>query len=283
MYICCVITYSSEQPLESDAGTPVCACIAGLQAVDNRSLAKRQYLAKKHPRPDTDALLHAYLHACQGKQVLPRYAGVHARTMTAPTLVQKTTVHSSSHCPIMSNTKRVAYDGPPLTGPGIIWTNCKIDAPDKVSPELFKKWYETVHITEIINAKPGGVVASSRYKCMDSEREAPYLAIYSLPDLGFLQTAEFKAVPMTNPMLPEGGPIHKFASFDTRFYQRVQVVERPGAPKGRAPILISAALDPADGTEEDFNEWYENEASFLMMRLTVSKLSRSTASAATAG
>jgi hypothetical protein len=67
---------------------------------------------------------------------------------------------------------------------------------------------------------------------MDTSREAPYLAVYSVPDLGFLQTPEFKAVPMVHEMLPEGGPVHKFASFDARFYQRAQVVEQPGAPAG---------------------------------------------------
>jgi hypothetical protein len=162
---------------------------------------------------------------------------------------------------IMPSTKRTAYNGPPLSGPGIIWTASKLEATDKVPPELFKKWYETVHIPEIIAVKPGGVVAASRYQCMDPERAAPYLAVYSLPDLGYLQTPEFKSVSMSDPMLPEGGPVHKFVAFDTRFYQRVQVVERPGASKERAPILISAAIDPAEGTEQDFNEWYEKEAS----------------------
>lgn len=131
----------------------------------------------------------------------------------------------------MSST-RTTYDGPPLSGPGILWINSKITAPDQVSPELYKKWYESVHIPDIINARPGGVIASSRYQCMDSERPAPYLAVYSVPDLGFLQSPEFRAVPMTHEMLPEGGPIHRFASFDARFYQRVEIAEREGAPPG---------------------------------------------------
>jgi hypothetical protein len=130
----------------------------------------------------------------------------------------------------MSNPNRTVYDGPPLSGPGILWINSKIDAPDQISPELYKEWYETVHIPDIIAAKPGGIIASSRYECMDPARKAPYLAVYSVPDLGFLQTPEFKAVPMVHDMLPDGGPVHRFASFDSRFYQRVQLVERPGAP-----------------------------------------------------
>lgn len=158
----------------------------------------------------------------------------------------------------MANPNRTAYEGPPLSGPGILWVNSKITDADQLSPELFKKWYEMAHIPDLINAKKGGVLASSRYQCPDPKQPAPYLAVYSVPDLGFLQTPEFRAVPMKHDMLPGGGPIHRFVSFDTRFYQRLQVVERPGATAGRAPILISAAIEP--GNEQDFHNWYEKEA-----------------------
>ena len=74
---------------------------------------------------------------------------------------------------------------------------------------------------------------------MEATRDAPYLAVYTVPDLGFLQSAEFKSVPMVHEMLPGGGPIHKFASFDARFYQRVHVFERSSAPVGlsRSAVL----------------------------------------------
>jgi len=160
----------------------------------------------------------------------------------------------------MANPTRTVYSGPPLTGPGILWINSKIIAPDKLSPELFKTWYEEVHIPDIIAAKPGGVLAAWRYKCANPERPAPYLALYSIPDLAFLQTDEFRAVPMVHEMLPEGGPIHKFASFDARYYKKTQVYEKEGKTRpGRGININSAAIQPAEGMEEEFDMWYREE------------------------
>lgn len=128
--------------------------------------------------------------------------------------------------------KRTDYEGEPLSGPGILWINSKVTAPDQLSIETFTKWYEGVHIPDIIAARPGGIVASWRYQCMDPERKAPFLAVYSCPDLSFLQSAEFKAIPMTHEMLPGNGPIHRFADFDARFYKRVQVYETEKSKTG---------------------------------------------------
>lgn len=132
------------------------------------------------------------------------------------------------------NPTRTDYEGPPLSGPGILWINSKVVKPDELSDELFQTWYEQVHIPDLIAARPGGIIASWRYRCFDPERSAPYLALYSVPDLGFLTSPEFKAVPMVHDMLPGGGPIHRFASFDARYYKQVQVYEtensKPGMP-----------------------------------------------------
>jgi hypothetical protein len=129
--------------------------------------------------------------------------------------------------------KRTDYTGEPLSGPGILWINSKVTKPDKLSVEEFTRWYEEVHIPDIIAAKPGGIIASWRYQCLDPERTAPFLAVYSCPDLAFLQSAEFKAIPMTHDTLPGNGPIHLFADFDARFYKRVHVYETEQTKPGR--------------------------------------------------
>ncbi|KAF2496741.1 hypothetical protein BU16DRAFT_507377 [Lophium mytilinum] len=156
----------------------------------------------------------------------------------------------------MANPNRTVYSGPPLSGPGILWINSKITAPDKLSPELFKTWYEEAHIPDIIGAKKGSVLAAWRYQCANPERPAPYLALYSIPDLAFLQTAEFRAVPMVHEMLPEGGPIHKFANFDTRYYKKIQVFEKEGKTR---PGMSRPAIQPAEGMEEELDKWYREE------------------------
>jgi hypothetical protein len=158
----------------------------------------------------------------------------------------------------MANPNRTVYEGPALSGPGILWINSRIDAPNQISPDLFKKWYEEYHIPDIIAARPDGCIASSRYECMDSTRTSPYLAVYSIPDLAFVQTNEFKAVSMVHELLPEGGPIHRFVSFDTRFYRRIQLVERPDAPPGTSFIsnYIAGSSQPCRSSSYTYLSCY---------------------------
>jgi hypothetical protein len=167
----------------------------------------------------------------------------------------------------MSNPNRTAYTGPPLSGPGIIWVN---SVPKPSLPEdTFNKWYQTVHIPDIIGAESGtgGCVAAWRFKCRDPSRPRPYLALYSVPNMGFVQSAGFSKVSQYSEMLPEGGPSQKFVDFDTRFYQRVQVFESRGkdetndvtAKRGIGKVVKSTAIQPANGTEEEFDQWYREE------------------------
>lgn len=167
----------------------------------------------------------------------------------------------------MSNPNRTAYSGPPLSGPGIIWVN---SMPKTSLPEdTYNEWYQAVHIPDIIRAEPGkgGCIAAWRFKCRDASRLRPYLALYSVPDMGFVQSAGFQKVSQYSEMLPDGGPSQKFVDFDTRFYQRVQVLESRGesgvdsdtAKRCIGKVVKSTAIQPAQGTEEEFDQWYRDE------------------------
>ena len=61
--------------------------------------------------------------------------------------------------------------------------------------------------------------------------------------------------------LPEGGPSQKFIDFDTRFYQRVQVFEKPGRQMsaGIGRVIKSTAIQPGSGMDDQFNRWYAEE------------------------
>ena len=74
--------------------------------------------------------------------------------------------------------------------PGLLWVNSKIKAPDELSPEAYTKWYEDVHIPDIF--KTSGIHEAYRYQTLGQDDERPYLALYPLQDLDFLQTDEFK-------------------------------------------------------------------------------------------
>lgn len=80
----------------------------------------------------------------------------------------------------------------PLQGknPGLLWVNSMITKPDQLPPQDYKRWYEEVHIPDIF--KTSGIKEASRWETVNPSDERPYLALYPLTDLDFLQTDEFK-------------------------------------------------------------------------------------------
>lgn len=74
--------------------------------------------------------------------------------------------------------------------PGLLWVNSKITKPDELSTQAYTKWYEEVHIPDIF--KTSGIKEAARWEAIDPSNERPYLALYPLEDLDFLQTDEFK-------------------------------------------------------------------------------------------
>lgn len=198
-----------------------------------------------------------------------------------------------------SNTpKRTAYTGPPMSGPGIIYTTSKIVKPEELSPEKFNWWYENVHIRDLLAT--GVVSRAFRFKNNNASADTPYLAIYVLEDMAALQQAAFKSVPQTHESLPGGGPAHRFVDFDTRYYQLIQKFEVEEHPTGEFsfspesnircsksnhyeqhnlvmcivavqipqstklssdwyPALISGAVEPAEGGDDDLDRWYREE------------------------
>jgi len=120
----------------------------------------------------------------------------------------------------MSDPIRSAYSGPTLSGPGVIVSASHITKPDLLTDEAFNKWYNEVHIPDVLAT--GGVPIATRFRNANPAAPAPYLAIYTVPDLSIIHSQKFKNIPMTHKSLPEGGNIHNYANFDTRFYQLIQ-------------------------------------------------------------
>jgi hypothetical protein len=120
----------------------------------------------------------------------------------------------------MAEIVRERYTGPQLSGPGIILSASHITKPDQLSDETFNKWYNEVHIRDVLAT--GGVPNATRFRHADPKAAIPYLAVYTVPDLAIIHSEKFRSIPMRHPMLPNGGNIHEFANFDTRFYQLIQ-------------------------------------------------------------
>ncbi|KAF2102077.1 hypothetical protein NA57DRAFT_54010 [Rhizodiscina lignyota] len=146
-----------------------------------------------------------------------------------------------------------------VSGPGILFVNSKIKKPDQLSEETFTKWYNDVHVPDVLNARPGEMRAAWRYECIDPEREAKYLAIYTMEDLAFGASEEFKNIPLHHSLFPGSGSSHDFIEFDSRFYKRTKVFETKSTKPGRAAIAIVAAMQPPEGGDEDLDNWYKQE------------------------
>ncbi|KXL44410.1 hypothetical protein M433DRAFT_155048 [Acidomyces richmondensis BFW] len=139
--------------------------------------------------------------------------------------------------------------------PGLLYVNSKITKPNELSPENYTKWYEQVHIPDIF--KTSGIKEASRWKNIEPAGERPYLAMYPLEDLDFLQTDEFKAIPVHDEQLPGSHAIFDFADFDTRYYKWVQTYEPKNTKENQPNFVISACFTPAD--EKDYEDWYRQE------------------------
>jgi len=121
---------------------------------------------------------------------------------------------------ILSQSRRVKVINMPSNEPELLYVNSKIVEPSKLSPELFTNWYNDVHIPDIF--KTTGIQEAFRYYTTaedPSSIERPYLALYPIKSKGFLQSAQFRSIPVQSDMLP--GPSHDIfdvADFDTRYY-----------------------------------------------------------------
>ena len=147
----------------------------------------------------------------------------------------------------MSNPNRMTYVGPLLSGPGIIWVNSVPMAP--LSESVFNKWYEEVHIVEIIKAGlgSGSCIAAWRFKCQEASRFRPCLALYAVSNMPFVHSPGLVRVSQHYVTLPEGEPSQKFVDFDTRFYQRIQVLQKSEEKIGIGKVIKSTAIEPGLG------------------------------------
>src|ERR1700761_666818 len=112
------------------------------------------------------------------------------------------------------------YNMAKQSGPGFLYVNAKITDPS-LSPELFTKWYQDIHIPDIFETKE--ILSAFRYYTTSSEKvDRPYLALYPVEDVGFLQTDKFRNIPVYSDILPGDGLIFDYADFDIRYYTHVK-------------------------------------------------------------
>src|SRR6187402_1352498 len=104
----------------------------------------------------------------------------------------------------------------PISGPGILFVISKIAATDILDEAAYMKWYETDHISEIMETS--GIKSALRYKNKDPSADKPYLVTYPMSDIAFTQGEEFKKIKVHSDLLPNGGPVYDLADIDVRYY-----------------------------------------------------------------
>jgi len=113
--------------------------------------------------------------------------------------------------------------------PGLFVVPSRISRPDIVTVELFTKWYEEVHIPDLLGLQPR-VASATRYALAetatgDGPQPFPFLALYDIADLAWVhdtEKCELYKLPLHNEMVPvESHFIFDVADFDMRFYETV--------------------------------------------------------------
>src|ERR1700753_3919856 len=95
-------------------------------------------------------------------------------------------------------------------GPGLLYVNSKIIDPATLSVDAYTAWYNDIHIPDIFKEK--GISSAFRYQAINAEKvERPYLALYPVENLDYLNSDSFKSIPVTDKSLPGSGAIFDLA------------------------------------------------------------------------
>ncbi|KAF2400658.1 hypothetical protein EJ06DRAFT_521390 [Trichodelitschia bisporula] len=159
-----------------------------------------------------------------------------------------------------------------MATPGLLFVLSQ-PKPGGISEDDFNKWYNTVHIQDVV--KSGLADLALRYINVAPEPKWRYLAIYRLPDLAKLQDKDVMAsIPLTHEIF--GGNLWtEYTDAALMPFLRIQTfegqVEKAG-PRGTG--LRTVFVEPAEGTDDEFDEWYRKQ--HLDMLGTVTGFRRST-------
>ena len=117
--------------------------------------------------------------------------------------------------------------------PGVLYVNSDTISP-ALSREDFEEWYTKEHIPDVVAIS--GVASAARYNFIPSphapERELKFLTLYQMPDLNFMDSAEFRGLEGQSEG-PSKERIFKKAVFDTRGYRAVQTDQAPKDSSGK--------------------------------------------------
>ncbi|KAK4994105.1 hypothetical protein LTR66_005790 [Elasticomyces elasticus] len=145
-----------------------------------------------------------------------------------------------------------------MPGPGLLFVTSKIASPD-LSLEAYHKWYNEIHVADFF--KVDLTPLCLRYKNVDPEARWPFLALYKVDDVDKLASQAFKDLPMYSDVLPGDGYVWGCMDAGLRSYELIQRFKGQSSDKesGRAQRVVTVAMEPAEGGDEEFDEWYNKQ------------------------
>ena len=147
--------------------------------------------------------------------------------------------------------------------PGLMFVASKVLDPHKTSDEKYNRFYNDEHLPDVLNH--GTCNITLRYKNSNPDAEIPYIALYPLEDAQFLASKELKElVESTRKSTTfDGDDIYDHIHFDLRPYEKIQTFEGYGladkSGKERGQTIVAVAMEPAQGEEADFEDWYRKQ------------------------
>jgi len=134
----------------------------------------------------------------------------------------------------------------------------------ELTDKVFNDWYSNEHIQDMVKSTVTDLVV--RYKNVNSSAQWPYLAIYRIPDVSKLSDQKIMgSVPATSKLLPgkekgsKGGAWKEIMKMETSAYLRTQTFEGQTPKTGRGKGLITSYMEPANGTDVEFDQWYRHQ------------------------
>lgn len=149
-----------------------------------------------------------------------------------------------------------------MAAKGIFLVNSGITAKETLDLETFTRWYEGVHIPDLL--KTSGVNTAYRFQATaespkpdDIVSARPFLALYPIEDIAWAADAnsELWQVPVHHEMLPnESKNAFELAEFQMGGYANLGSIGGQGSGPAKSIVVASVSQEEvASGVDSDFN------------------------------
>ncbi|KAK5134147.1 hypothetical protein LTR08_006922 [Meristemomyces frigidus] len=147
--------------------------------------------------------------------------------------------------------------------PGLMFVGSRVIDPSKTSDEKYNRFYNEEHLPDVFSH--GVCKFAVRYKNINTSSPMPYIALYPLEDVAFLQGPKLgKLVEDTKISRTfDNTDINEHVHFEPRGYEKIQTFEGYGnsdkSDNHPGKTVVCVAMEPAEGQDDDFDDWYRKQ------------------------